>query len=115
MREAIGRFADDDRILPSTRTLRSSEDCAESKRLVGIDASARSTGAHQRVERQGIDGGHAMQSARAAASGAPLLGMTAHHCLRLPSRFVGCGSFMACVLAGCRGEAWLKKGLLSSK
>jgi len=25
------------------------------------------------------------------------------------------GSFMACVLAGCRGEAWLKKGLLSSK
>jgi hypothetical protein len=25
----------------------------------------------------------------------------------------GCGSFMACVLAGCRGETWLKKGLLS--
>ena len=25
------------------------------------------------------------------------------------------GSFLACVLAGCRGEAWLKKGLLSSK
>ena len=25
------------------------------------------------------------------------------------------GSFMGCVLAGCRGEAWLKKGLLSSK
>ena len=23
--------------------------------------------------------------------------------------------FMGCVLAGCRGEAWLKKGLLSSK
>ncbi|HUK69063.1 MAG TPA: hypothetical protein VLW50_09990, partial [Streptosporangiaceae bacterium] len=25
------------------------------------------------------------------------------------------GSFMGCVLAGCRGGAWLKKGLLSSK
>jgi hypothetical protein len=28
---------------------------------------------------------------------------------------LGCGSFLACVLAGCRGEAWLKKGLPSSK
>ena len=28
---------------------------------------------------------------------------------------VWCGSFMACVLVGCRGEAWLKKGLLCSK
>jgi len=28
---------------------------------------------------------------------------------------VRCGSFMACGPAGCRGEAWLKKGLLSSK
>jgi len=27
----------------------------------------------------------------------------------------GCGSSTACVLAGCRGEAWLKKGLRSSK
>ncbi len=27
----------------------------------------------------------------------------------------GRGSFMGCVLAGCRGEAWLKKGLPSSK
>ncbi len=34
--------------------------------------------------------------------------------LRLPT-VVGCGSFMACVLARCRGEAWLKKGLPSSK
>jgi hypothetical protein len=31
-----------------------------------------------------------------------------------PPGLMGCGSFMACVLAGCRGEAWLKKGLLSS-
>ena len=35
--------------------------------------------------------------------------------LRLPAWVAGRGSFMACVLAGCRGEAWLKKGLLSSK
>jgi hypothetical protein len=35
--------------------------------------------------------------------------------LRLPAHCDGCGSFLACVLAGCRGEAWLKKGLLSSK
>ncbi len=35
--------------------------------------------------------------------------------LRLPARLAGCGSFMACVLAGLRGEAWLEKGLLSSK
>ena len=35
--------------------------------------------------------------------------------LRLPAWSDGCGSFMACVpLAGCRGGAWLKKGLLSS-
>ena len=26
-------------------------------------------------------------------------------------RVVRCGSFMACDPAGCRGEAWLKKGL----
>ena len=36
-------------------------------------------------------------------------------CSRLPARMVRRGSFMACVLAGHRGEAWLKKGLLSSK
>jgi hypothetical protein len=30
-------------------------------------------------------------------------------------RVVRCGSFMACGPAGCRDEAWLKKGLLSSK
>ena len=35
--------------------------------------------------------------------------------LRLPVSVGERGSFMACVLAGCRGEAWLKKGLLSSK
>ena len=34
---------------------------------------------------------------------------------RLPVSSVERGSFMGCVLAGCRGEAWLKKGLLSSK
>ena len=35
--------------------------------------------------------------------------------LRLPVSVGERGSFMACALAGCRGEAWLKKGLLSSK
>jgi hypothetical protein len=35
--------------------------------------------------------------------------------VRLPAWLPGCGSFMACALARCRGEAWLKKGLLSSK
>ena len=35
--------------------------------------------------------------------------------LRLPACSAGCGSFMACALARCRGEAWLKKGLPSSK
>jgi len=35
--------------------------------------------------------------------------------LRLPARLAGRGSFMACVLAGHRSEAWLKKGLLCSK
>jgi hypothetical protein len=35
--------------------------------------------------------------------------------LRLPAWGDGCGSYLACGLAGCRGEAWLKKGLLSSK
>jgi transposase len=36
--------------------------------------------------------------------------------LRLPTRRgLGCGSFMACGPAGYRGEAWLEKGLLSSK
>jgi len=35
--------------------------------------------------------------------------------LRLPARGAGRGSFMACDLAGFRGEAWLKKGLPSSK
>ncbi|HUB40100.1 MAG TPA: hypothetical protein VMA72_14715 [Streptosporangiaceae bacterium] len=34
---------------------------------------------------------------------------------RLPVWSVERGSFMGCVLAGCRGEAWLKKGLPSSK
>jgi hypothetical protein len=35
--------------------------------------------------------------------------------LRLPAWLPGRGSFMACALARCRSEAWLKKGLLSSK
>ena len=35
--------------------------------------------------------------------------------LRLPACSEGCGSFLACVLAGCRGGAWLKKGLPSWK
>jgi hypothetical protein len=35
--------------------------------------------------------------------------------LRLPAWSRWRGSFMACALAGCRGEAWLKKGLPSSK
>jgi hypothetical protein len=35
--------------------------------------------------------------------------------LRLPAWVVERGSFMACALAGCRGKAWLKKGLPSSK
>jgi len=34
---------------------------------------------------------------------------------RLPAWVAGRGSFMACALARCRGEAWLKKGLPSSK
>lgn len=34
--------------------------------------------------------------------------------LRLPVS-VERGSFMACVLAGCRDGAWLKKGVLGSK
>jgi hypothetical protein len=34
--------------------------------------------------------------------------------LRLPA-VIGCGSYLACALAGRRGEAWLKKGPLSSK
>jgi hypothetical protein len=34
---------------------------------------------------------------------------------RLPVSLVERGSFMGCVVAGCRGEAWLKKGLLRSK
>lgn len=33
---------------------------------------------------------------------------------RLPI-VVGCGSLMACVLAGYRGEEWLKRGLPSCK
>lgn len=35
--------------------------------------------------------------------------------LRLPVSGLEGGSFMGCVLAGCRGEAWLKKGLPRSK
>jgi hypothetical protein len=52
------------------------------------------------------------QTAWAGAGSGEVLGWALS--LRLPA-VVGRGSFMACALAGCRGEAWLKKGLLSSK
>jgi hypothetical protein len=53
------------------------------------------------------------QTAWAGAGSGEVLGWALS--LRLPAWVVGCGSFMACALAGCRGEAWLKKGLPSSK
>jgi len=52
------------------------------------------------------------QTARAGAGSGEVPGRALF--LRLPA-VVGRGSFMACALAGRRGEAWLKKGLLSSK
>jgi hypothetical protein len=52
------------------------------------------------------------KTARAGAGSSEVPGPTLS--LRLPTQ-VGCGSFMACGPAGRRGEAWLKKGLLSSK
>ena len=52
------------------------------------------------------------QTAWAGAGSGEVLGWALS--LRLPA-VVGRGSFMACALAECRGEAWLKKGLLSSK
>jgi hypothetical protein len=51
------------------------------------------------------------KTARVGAGSGEVPGRTLS--LRLPARLAGRGSFMACVLAGCRGEAWLKKGLLS--
>ena len=51
--------------------------------------------------------------ARAGAGSGEVPGRTLSS--RLPVRLAERGSFMACVLAGCRGEVWLKKGLLSSK
>ena len=51
-------------------------------------------------------------TARSGAGSGEVPGRTLS--LRLPACSDGCGSFMACVLAGCRGGAWLKKGLLSS-
>jgi len=53
------------------------------------------------------------QTAWAGAGSGEVLGWALF--LRLPAWVAGRGSFMACVLAGCGGEAWLKKGLLSSK
>jgi hypothetical protein len=53
------------------------------------------------------------KAARVGAGSGEVPGRTLS--LRLPARLAERGSFMACVLAGCRGEAWLKKGLLSSK
>ena len=47
------------------------------------------------------------KTARAGAGSGEVLGRTPF--LRLPA-VVGCGSFMACGPAGCRGEAWLKEG-----
>ena len=53
------------------------------------------------------------QTAWAGAGSGDVLGWALS--LRLPAWVAGRGSFMACALAGCRGEAWLKKGLPSSK
>jgi hypothetical protein len=53
------------------------------------------------------------QTARVGAGSGEVPGQALF--LRLPAGGYGCGSFMACVLARCRGGAWLKKGLLSSK
>jgi hypothetical protein len=50
--------------------------------------------------------------ARVGAGSGVVLGRTLFSRL---ATVVGCGSFMASVLVGCRGEAWLKKGLLCSK
>ena len=50
--------------------------------------------------------------ARAGAGLGEVLGRTLF--LRLPT-VVGCGSFMACGPVGCRGEAWLEKGVHCSK
>jgi hypothetical protein len=50
------------------------------------------------------------KTARAGAGSGEVPGWTLF--LRLPACWLGRGSFMACVLSGCRGEAWLKKGLL---
>ena len=52
------------------------------------------------------------KTARAGAGSSEVPGRTLS--LRLHTQ-VGCGSFMACGPAEHRGEAWLKKGLLSSK
>jgi hypothetical protein len=53
------------------------------------------------------------KTARAGAGSGEVPGWTRF--LRLPACVARRGSFMGCVLAGCRGEAWLKKGLPSSK
>jgi hypothetical protein len=53
------------------------------------------------------------QTARVSAGSGEVPGRALS--LRLPVSVIRRGSFMACVLAGCRGEAWLKKGVLGSK
>jgi transposase len=53
------------------------------------------------------------ETARAGAGSGEVPGWTLFS--RLPVLLVERGSFMGCVLAGRRGGAWLKKGLLSSK
>jgi hypothetical protein len=49
------------------------------------------------------------ETARVGAGSGEVLGRTLFS--RLPVSGFGRGSFMACVPVGCRGEAWLKKGL----
>jgi hypothetical protein len=56
---------------------------------------------------------YASKAARASAGSGEVHGRSA--LMAAARRVARCGSFMACGPAGRRGEAWLKKGLLSSK
>jgi hypothetical protein len=56
---------------------------------------------------------YVFQTAWAGAGSGEVLGWALSS--RLPSWVAGRGSFTACAPVGCRGEAWLKKGLPSSK
>lgn len=53
------------------------------------------------------------KTARAGAGSGEVPGWTVFS--RLPISLVERGSFVECVLAGCRGQAWLKKILPSWK